>query len=110
MADPPPSIPYSVVMTVRTGPPKLTVADLERALEREQRNLEARVQERQRLVDQVSGLDRQIANVRRSIEEIEERIQGATALERMQYLEEEVERLKRELREARDTRDGREFG
>jgi len=110
MAQVPPYIPTSVVVTVRSGAPKVTLADLVRAKEREERNLDARQRELRDARLKVTSLERQVSNVEASIDELDERINAASAVERVAFLEEEVQRLKMELATARDTRDGREFG
>jgi hypothetical protein len=97
-------------MTVRVPAPKVTVADLMRAKEREERNLDARQRELRDARLLVTSLERQVSNVELSIDELDERINGATAAERVAALEEENQRLRRDLAMARDTRDGREFG
>ncbi len=50
-----------------------------------------------------------IDNVRRSIDDLNERIEARSAVERVEFLEGEVQRLKSEVSELRNPRDGREF-
>jgi peptidoglycan hydrolase CwlO-like protein len=106
----PPSIPLTIGVVMHVETPKPTVADLERAREREESNLYARQRELQRARDQVSSLERQVHNVQRSVEELSERIEERSAVERVEFLEEKVKGLEREVAELRNPRDGREFG
>lgn len=109
MAETPPRIPTTIGIVMRVETPRPTLADLERARDREERNLDARQTERADALRRVESLDRQIANVRSSIEDLNERIEACSALERVEFLEGEVQRLKSEVSELRNPRDGREF-
>ena len=107
MSQTPPFIPHSVVVTVRSGAPKVTLADLMHAKEREECNLDARQRELQAARATVLSLERQVSNVEASIDELDERITAASNAERVAYLENEVNRLKSEVTELRNPR-GRE--
>lgn len=109
VAQPPPRIPTTIGVVMRVTTPVPTLDDLERALEREERNLDARQRERADALQRVESLDRQIVNVQLSIDDLTERIQARSAIERVEFLEGEVKRLKTEVSELRNPRSGREF-
>lgn len=107
MAQTPPHIPTTIGVVLRVKASKPTLADLERALEHEEHNLDARVRELGDARERVASLERQISNVRASIDDLNERIAAHSAIERVEFLEDEVKRLKSEVSELRNPR-GRE--
>lgn len=95
---------------MRVKATKPTLADLERARDHEENKLYQRERELEDARSRVSSLELQISNVRRSIDDLNERIEACSAVERVAFLENEVERLKDTVSELRNPRDGREFG
>lgn len=110
MTQTPPSIPTTISVVMRVETTKPTLADLERARDHEENKLYQRERELEDELDKVSSLKRQIANVRQSIDDLNERIEARSAVERVAFLENEVKRLKDTVSELRNPRDGREFG
>lgn len=81
----------------------MTMLDVKRARDREVTNLEHRRRELADAQKRVDDLHRQIANVERSIEQLDERLASFTDAERIEQLEERVVDLEDQLNRARSS-------